>query len=57
MITVVNWYAIILQQLIPRLLPILRVLMVLFGEHYANSFDKILVDAPCSGLGALRRRP
>lgn len=28
-----------------------------FGEHYANSFDKILVDAPCSGLGALRRRP
>nr|MDK6329054.1 16S rRNA methyltransferase [Alloscardovia omnicolens] len=28
-----------------------------FGECYANSFDKILVDAPCSGLGALRRRP
>jgi 16S rRNA (cytosine967-C5)-methyltransferase len=22
-----------------------------------NSFDRILVDAPCSGLGALRRRP
>ena len=25
-----------------------------FGE---GSFDRILVDAPCSGLGALRRRP
>jgi 16S rRNA (cytosine967-C5)-methyltransferase len=26
-----------------------------FGE--AGSFDRVLVDAPCSGLGALRRRP
>ena len=23
----------------------------------AGSFDRVLVDAPCSGLGALRRRP
>ena len=25
-----------------------------FGQ---NSFDKILVDAPCSGIGLLRRKP
>lgn len=24
---------------------------------YPNGFDRILVDAPCTGLGALRRRP
>lgn len=30
------------------------------GRDYAeqrDSFDRVLVDAPCSGLGALRRRP
>ncbi|ARJ05395.1 rRNA cytosine-C5-methyltransferase [Cnuibacter physcomitrellae] len=27
------------------------------GEREPASFDRILVDAPCSGLGALRRRP
>lgn len=27
------------------------------GEEYPNYFDRILVDAPCSGLGTLRRRP
>lgn len=27
-------------------------------EHFEkNSFDKILVDAPCSGLGVIRRKP
>lgn len=26
-------------------------------EHYENKADFILVDAPCSGLGVLRRRP
>ena len=27
------------------------------GRLYPHSFDRILVDAPCFGLGALRRRP
>lgn len=27
------------------------------AEEYPETFDRILVDAPCSGLGALRRRP
>jgi 16S rRNA (cytosine967-C5)-methyltransferase len=26
-------------------------------NNFGRSFDRILVDAPCSGLGALRRRP
>ncbi|GGE88641.1 RsmB/NOP family class I SAM-dependent RNA methyltransferase [Mycetocola zhadangensis] len=29
----------------------------LVGELHPESFDRILVDAPCTGLGALRRRP
>jgi len=27
------------------------------GEAFHETFDKILVDAPCSGLGTLRRNP
>jgi 16S rRNA (cytosine967-C5)-methyltransferase len=29
----------------------------LIGRDHADEFDRILVDAPCTGLGALRRRP
>ncbi|MEN9714096.1 MAG: hypothetical protein RLZZ164_760 [Actinomycetota bacterium] len=28
-----------------------------WGTEYPAEFDRILLDAPCSGLGALRRRP
>ena len=27
------------------------------GETHPEGFDRILIDAPCTGLGALRRRP
>lgn len=27
------------------------------GQQHPHSFDRVLVDAPCTGLGALRRRP
>ncbi|MFZ2963211.1 MAG: transcription antitermination factor NusB [Rhodoglobus sp.] len=27
------------------------------GERFPQAFDRILLDAPCTGLGALRRRP
>ena len=27
------------------------------GEQHPDTFDRILLDAPCTGLGALRRRP
>lgn len=30
---------------------------VLIGPEQPNTFDRILLDAPCTGLGALRRRP
>lgn len=35
------------------------VVKVLEGDsrHISGQFDRILLDAPCSGLGALRRRP
>lgn len=27
------------------------------GDDFPDSYDRILIDAPCTGLGALRRRP
>jgi 16S rRNA (cytosine967-C5)-methyltransferase len=27
------------------------------GDDHPDAFDRILIDAPCTGLGALRRRP
>lgn len=29
----------------------------LIGDTHREQFDRILIDAPCTGLGALRRRP
>jgi 16S rRNA (cytosine967-C5)-methyltransferase len=29
----------------------------LVGERFPEYFDRIMLDAPCTGLGALRRRP
>lgn len=28
-----------------------------FGKEHPDTYDRVLVDAPCTGLGALRRRP
>jgi len=30
---------------------------IVIGEQLPAAFDRILLDAPCTGLGALRRRP
>lgn len=29
----------------------------LIGDHSPDTYNRVLIDAPCSGLGALRRRP
>lgn len=28
-----------------------------FNENFANCFDRVLADVPCSGLGAIRKKP
>ena len=30
---------------------------LILNEDFLNRFDKVLVDAPCSGLGIIRRKP
>ncbi|WBW49253.1 16S rRNA (cytosine(967)-C(5))-methyltransferase RsmB [Peptoniphilus equinus] len=29
----------------------------IYNEHFKNRFDLVLLDAPCSGLGLIRRKP
>lgn len=29
----------------------------IFDENFVNSFDKVLADVPCSGLGVIRKKP
>ena len=46
-------------ELVARVIPRSKIIS-LDGRDYASfgkKFDRILIDAPCSGLGALRRRP
>ena len=46
-------------ELVARVIPKSKIIS-LDGRDYASfgkKFDRILIDAPCSGLGALRRRP
>ena len=45
--------------LVARVVPRAKILTLdgRYPELFNKSFDRILVDAPCTGLGALRRRP
>jgi 16S rRNA (cytosine967-C5)-methyltransferase len=42
---------------LPEPVPVWEVDGTLIGATHPATFDRILLDAPCTGLGALRRRP
>ncbi len=42
---------------LPEPVPVWEVDGTLIGATHPDTFDRILLDAPCTGLGALRRRP
>ena len=46
-------------ELVARVVPKNKIVSLDGRNHseFGESFDRILIDAPCSGLGALRRRP
>ena len=46
-------------ELVARVVPRSRITSIDGRNHqeFGRTFDRILIDAPCSGLGALRRRP
>ena len=43
-------------ELVARVVP-KEIVTVNPGQQLSGTFDRILIDAPCTGLGALRRRP
>ncbi|WP_285116536.1 transcription antitermination factor NusB [Leifsonia sp. fls2-241-R2A-40a] len=42
---------------VPLEVPVWELDGTVLGEEHPEAFDRILLDAPCTGLGALRRRP
>ncbi|MDR6970709.1 transcription antitermination factor NusB [Leifsonia shinshuensis] len=42
---------------VPLDVPVWELDGVVVGTEHPEAFDRILLDAPCTGLGALRRRP
>lgn len=42
---------------VPLDVPVWELDGTVVGREHPESFDRILLDAPCTGLGALRRRP
>jgi 16S rRNA (cytosine967-C5)-methyltransferase len=42
---------------VPLAVPVWELDGTVVGREHPEAFDRILLDAPCTGLGALRRRP